>query len=140
MSEIEMGNLYNMNQNLVEQSEKVLSNSALREKIQELARYIGKMDNNYYMLLCHERRDYTIFKTNQTVEGNEYNAKVLVNEVAGARGDIKGIDKTEDGYGYEIWVSIEDNSFNEESGEIETERNSYCYMFFPCDACVIDEV
>lgn len=125
-NKIEFGNLYDVNKSLVEQVEKPMSKSALREKKQSLINYMISTNNKYYMLLCHEKRDYTIFKTNQTVEGNKYNIDVLVDEIAGTRGLIKGIDLDETSGSFEFWISIDGEAF--------------VYMFFPCDTCVIDEV
>jgi len=126
--EIELmgGTLYDMNKGFIEQLEKPMSKTAIREKKQDLINFLISTENMYYMLLCHERRDYTIFKTNQTKEGNKYNIDVLVDEVAGARGIIKSIDLDENSGAFEFWISIDGESF--------------CYMFFPCDPCVIDEV
>lgn len=126
MANVEIGNLYDMNKELVIKKEKSLSPTKLREAIETVTKFMGKTENTYFMLLCHERRDYTIFKSDKTVEGNKYNAQVLVDEIITCRGDVRGVDLTEDGSGIEIWIVID--------------NEAYCYMFFPCDPCVIDEV
>lgn len=124
MADIEIGNLYDMNKRLVLEKEKELSKSKLNEAIDEVTKFMRLTEETYYMLLCHERRDYTIFKTNDTVEGCKYNATVLVNEILPDRGMILSIEKVEGAI--ECWVANNEEAF--------------CYMFFPCDPCVIDEV
>ena len=126
MADIEMGTVYDWVKKEVQTVDKPLSKTALREKKANLEAFMRNTDNYYYMLLCRERNDYTIFRTNKTVDGNKYNVNVLIDEVADNRGTIKRIEKSEDGGAIEIWISIDDDV--------------YCYMFFPCDMFVIDEV
>lgn len=126
MADIEMGTVYDWVKKEVQTVDKPLSKTALREKKANLEAFMRNTDNYYYMLLCRERNDYTIFRTNKTVDGNKYNVNVLIDEVADNRGTIKRIEKSEDGGAIEIWISIDDDA--------------YCYMFFPCDMFVIDEV
>lgn len=126
MADIEMGTVYDWVKKEVQTVDKPLSKTALREKKANLEAFMRNTDNYYYMLLCRERNDYTIFRTNKTVDGNKYNINVLIDEVADNRGTIKRIEKSEDGGAIEIWISIDDDA--------------YCYMFFPCDMFVIDEV
>ena len=72
------------------------------------------------MLLCHDRRDYTIFHTT-VPENSVYKdlEECLVN-----RGLIYGIDKTEDEGAIEIWLMIDDEP--------------YCYYFFPYENAVVE--
>lgn len=123
---VSFGNLYEANKKLVEANEKPLSKTAIRESKTKLLNFLNSTNNYYYMLLCHEKRDYTIFKTNKTLDGNKYNIDVLVDEIACSRGIIKGIDVLDDSMAVEFWISHDNESF--------------VYMFFPCDSCVIDEV
>ena len=78
----------------------------------------------YYMLLCNDRRDFTVFTL---LDGEDKSAKAafeMVDECLIPRGVIKDIDKTVDGYAIEIWLSIDD--------EI------YCYYFFPYDNAIVE--
>ena len=78
------------------------------------------------MLLCNERRDYTLFNIISNKEEDKLNelANVFVDECLQNRGNIKGIDLTENKDAIEVWLSIE--------GE------SYCYYFFPYNAGVVE--
>lgn len=126
MSEIGLGNLYDYNKNRINLVS-ALSKSKIEEAKTKIKIYMCNKQNKYYMLLCREKNDYTIFKTNNKPEGHLYNISVALDEIIPSRGAaIKEIeyDKTSDAY--EIWVS--------------TENESFMYLFFPCDNFVIDEL
>lgn len=60
--EIELfGTLYDINKNIVAQNEIKLSEGILNSKKQIITDFIKKQNNYYYMLLCNERKDYTVF-------------------------------------------------------------------------------
>lgn len=125
----ELGTLYDMNKNLIQNSEKALSQGMLNSKKEEIKNFLKKTNNEYYMLLCHERRDYTLFDIgyetyNTHKEKCQKTVDVLIDECLQNRGEIRGIDITKDKQAIEIWVSIEDDS--------------YAYYFFPYDKGVID--
>lgn len=63
--EIEFGTLYDINKNIVKQNEIKLSEGVLNSKKEIIKNFINKTDNNYYMLLCNERKDYTVFDFRQ---------------------------------------------------------------------------
>ena len=84
--------------------------------------------------MCNEKKDYTIFRR-ETNENKDFldNLEtpdrdrlwnVLIDECLPNRGRTKSIELTENQDAVEIWISIE--------GE------SYCYMFFPYDAAIIE--
>ena len=59
---IEFGTLYDINKNIVKQNEIKLSEGILNSKKEIIKNFImNKTDNFYFMLLCNERKDYTIF-------------------------------------------------------------------------------
>ena len=119
MSEVSMGNLYDLNKSAM-QNEKVLSIFALRNKLDEVkSRFFKK---GYFMLLCHERRDYTVFNIKE--DKNVNIAREDLKECLMNRGDIVSIDKTEDGVAYEIWMRIDGDNF--------------VYYLFPYDMGVIE--
>lgn len=125
----ELGTLYDMNKNLIQNSEKTLSQGMLNSKKEEIKNFLKKTNNEYYMLLCHERRDYTLFDLgyetyNTHKEKCQKTIDVLIDECLQNRGEIRGIDITKDKQAIEIWISIEDDS--------------YAYYFFPYDKGVID--
>ena len=117
MSELEMGTVYDLNKQLVQKEEKALSNSKLREKKKTIISFAEKCKDIYFMLLCNERKDYTVFNlyTDCMYEQLETMANILVDECLKNRGEIRAIDITEDKGAIEIWLVID--------GE------AYCYYF-----------
>lgn len=126
MSNLEMGTVYDLNKQLVETAEKVISPYKLNEKKKIIKQFIRESKDTYFMLLCNERRDYTLFNMINDKEEDKLSelANVFVDECLQNRGDIKGIDLTENKDAIEVWLSIE--------GE------SYCYYFFPYNAGVVE--
>ena len=125
----ELGTLYDVNKNIVQTSEKELSQGVINSKKEEIKNFLEKTNNEYYMLLCHERRDYTLFDLGYETyysykEKYKKTADVLIDECLKNRGEIRGIDITKDKQAIEIWVSIEEDS--------------YVYYFFPYNEGVID--
>ena len=126
MSNLEMGTVYDLNKQLVETAEKVISPYKLNEKKKIIKQFVRENKDNYFMLLCNERRDYTLFNIISNKEEDKLNelANVFVDECLQNRGNIKGIDLTENKDAIEVWLSIE--------GEY------YCYYFFPYNAGVVE--
>lgn len=122
---IEFGNLYDINKNIVKQNEIKLSEGLLNSKKEIIKNFINKTDDQYYMLLCNERKDYTVFdfKGKKWAERCLDCAKCLVDECLTNRGEIRGIDLTKERDAIEIWMIIDDEA--------------YVYYFFPYDNGVI---
>lgn len=120
--EISIGTAYEVNKNLVQKYEKKLTPQKIRIAKEEIAKYIERMGNQYFMLLCHEQRDYTVFN----LINKEYAAAAheVIDEVVCTRGEVRAIDLTDDKQAYEIWISIDDEA--------------YCYYLFPYDSAVIE--
>ena len=131
--EITLGTLYDLNKTLVEKGEIELTEGILNSKKEIVKNFIIGTNNHYYMLLCNEQKDYTIFNItscdceNQCADCHRNKVKecvnILVDECLKNRGIIKGIDITKDKGAIEIWLSID--------GE------AYVYYFFPYDAALI---
>lgn len=121
MADVEMGNLYDMNKEIMK-SQKPLSKTKLREAKDKLKLFF--LTDKYFMLLCHERRDYTIFNISKEDSSVEESAKILVDECLINRGEILSIEKTEDDLAYEIWIRNEEDVF--------------CYYLFPYTQGVIE--
>lgn len=120
---IEMGNLYDMNKSIIENNIPPMTKEEIEKSKTIIADYVFYKKNQYYMLLCNDRKDYTIFnisKENHIIEAG----RILVDECLSNRGKIKSIALTETEDAVEIWLSIE--------GE------SYCYYFFAYDLGVIE--
>lgn len=111
MAEIDLGmTLYDFNKEGMKQ-EQLLDVITLNRKVANMVKDIASRAN-YWMLLCRERNDYTVFII-LTAEGI-YNEMVptLTN-----RGEVLSIDKQKDG-SYEIWIR-----------DIDTQENFVYYLF-----------
>lgn len=125
-TEASLGNLYDMNKIFIKDHEPELTEGNLNSKKQIIIDFIKKCNNNYYMLLCNERKDYTVFRwkdLNSALAPFEI-ANILVDECLKNRGSIRGIDLTQAKDAMEIWLVIDDDA--------------YVYYFFPYDAAVIE--
>lgn len=119
MGEVSLGTVYEMNKNLMK-NEKKLSKPALENKIKKVQSFF-KENKFYFMLLCHERRDYTIIKLKNKdsyEKAGEELKECLLN-----RGDILAIDKENENT-FEIWLKIDDEAF--------------CYYLFPYDDAIVE--
>lgn len=125
-NEISLGTLYEVNKNLVQNSEKELTEGVLNSKKEIVKNFINKTNNYYYMLLCNERKDYTIFHINNICNDKKPMelSLCLIDECLKNRGEIRGIDITKDKGAIEIWLSID--------GE------AYVYYFFPYDSALVE--
>lgn len=108
MAEVEMGTVYSMNQAFME-NEKSIPKDKLKEKEKFLKAYFMEhIDEKYFMLLCKELSDYTVF-----VIDSKMKCGVAVQELTEClknRGKILAIDSAE-GNAYEIWIrTTEDNA------------------------------
>lgn len=124
--EIDFGlNLYNINKQLIEQTGKPLSQRELNKiKSNLILPYFREkvMEDNirYFMLLCHEKRDYTVFNVQ---DWNPIIALELL-DCFKNRGEIYSIEKTKDNLALEIWIKGTDDPS--------------CYYLFPYDDGVIE--
>ena len=112
MAEMNMGTLYDLNKNLVQKNISALEEGVLNSKKEIIKNFLRNTKDNYYMLLCHEQRDYTIFRID-TLEDNKYNEmiSILIDECLKNRGIIKSIELTKDKQAIEIWLMIEEEAF-----------------------------
>lgn len=109
MANVDLGmSLYDLNKQMLA-NEKPLDIIQFNRKVEEMVHDISKQAEDgklYWMLLCHERRDYTIFIV-LTTDGTIKEMKpTLMN-----RGSVLSIDKQEDG-NYEIWIRDENTKEN----------------------------
>jgi len=104
--EIDSGlTLYDMNKQAYSQ-EKPLDKIALNIKVNNMITDLYSTKNPYWMLLCRERNDYTVFII-LTIEGT---VKELL-ETLNNRGQVLSINKQKDG-NYEIWIRDNDTKEN----------------------------
>lgn len=132
MAEINLGTLYDFNKEAMK-NEKPLDPIIFNRKVQDIAQnmfnFLDDCGDQYWMLLCHERRDYTLFNIIAAV-----NAEPIVEELKPTltnRGQILSI--AEQPYeddelcgAWEIWIR-----------DIETEEN-FVYYLFQYDKGVIE--
>ena len=121
--DINAGNMYDYNKDLVKRYEKPLTHVELAARQETLERFFENKVVKYAMLLCHEQRDYTLFNLKATSTAIHQAAKEVI-LCCMNRGEVVGIDKTDDGLAYEIWIIIDDEA--------------YCYYLFPYDQAVIE--
>lgn len=126
MAEIELGNLYDINKELMK-NEPVLDPILFNRKIGDIAddmlRFCDYQDLHYWMLLCHERRDYTIFNiiSSEEVESIAFELGPTLRN----RGKILSIDQKEE-KAWEIWIRE------------EQEDENFVYYLFNYDDAVIE--
>lgn len=119
MSEVNLGTIYDINKNIMNNMKK-LSNPALMNKLKKVEQYF-KENKMYFMLLCHERRDFTLFRL--TKDDSHAEAASILKECLQNRGDVLEIEITKDG-AVEIWIK--------DDGE------AFCYYLFPYDEAIIE--
>ena len=127
MSEnIEIGNLYDLNKDIMKKAPP-LTSKEIEDKKFALQNFFSKENGHYYMLLCNEQKDYTVFHLSfSAMEGipSFVAAAEEVIECLKNRGKILAIDYMEETGAYECWIR--------RSGM------SYMYALFPYDAAVIE--
>ena len=126
MANIELGNLYDFNKNAMSQfkpMDMIKLNRMLNSISDTMIDACDNCDQHYWMLLCHDRRDFTLF--NIIAISNMYD---IINELKPTlenRGQILDIELQDTG-AYEIWIR-----------DPETQEN-FAYYLFPYDNGVIE--
>lgn len=120
MGEVSLGTVYDINKNLMK-NEKKLSSPALTNKLKKVTQFF-KEGQMYYMLLCHEMRDYTIFRIIDSQSSAEKATQEL-KECLLNRGEVLSLDKEENG-AFEIWI--------------KNNNEAFCYYLFPYDNAIIE--
>lgn len=115
MAKLDLGTIYDFNKeamnNIPVMTEEKLSETL--NKVSTAVRKNCKM-SPYWMLLCHERRDYTVFKIdNSTLSALNRDLKDSLHN----RGSVLSIDEQPDG-NFEIWIK-----------DIMTDENFAYYLF-----------
>lgn len=123
---IAIGTLYDMNKTIVKQNEIQITENLLKSKKEIIKNFISKTCNNYYMLLCNEKKDYTVFNLKEKSKKEKIYEMVdiLVDECLKNRGEVRGIDLTKTQDAIEIWILIEEEAF--------------VYYFFPYDLGIVE--
>lgn len=126
MAEIDLGTLYDFNKEAMKNEkplDAILLNKLIIEVANDMKMWNDDAGDQYWMLLCHERRDYTIFNIYEASE-----VKFIVDELSPTlqnRGAVLAIDKQPDS-AWEIWIR-------------DTESNeNFAYYLFQYDNGVIE--
>jgi len=112
--------LYEVNKQLMDKKDP-LTDTLLARDIADIASWTSFVQDKYFMLLCHELRDYTLFHfvgSNKKI--HEASQELL--ETLQTRGEVISIDY-EANY-YSIWLRMD--------------GKSVLYLFFPYDEGVVE--
>ena len=123
-NKIIVGSLYEMNKQLFKQI-KPPSEQIINLELANIgAWFSANINTKYYMLLCKERSDYTLFH----LDNFNYNKAVQeLKEVLEERGDIMGFDFIHGENAYQCWVRERDD-----------EHQVYMFMLFEADWMVVE--
>lgn len=104
---LEGANLYNMNKSLVAQ-EKPLDYIAFGVALAKVSNWFQQSRARYFMLLCHENRDYTLFNfvNKHAADPAHYvHAAQELEECLVNRGKIISIEYQDTEDAWEIWIN-----------------------------------
>ena len=132
MSEVQTGmNLYDMAK-IEAMQVSILTEEEIQKKKNIICDYISKNKNKYYMLLCNDRRDYTLFNT-EKVSFSITVANDIIECLLNRDFSILSIERDNAGGGIEIWVRGE-----APGPTAELVMQAFAYYFFPYDNGVIE--
>lgn len=112
MANVELGTLYDINKQVMIQTATPLDEYGLSKPKREIAKWFNCEIDGYAMLLCHERRDYTIFAMYHIKE-HERPQDIAAQELIDClknRGEILSIEFNEN-KAWEIWLKIDGEAF-----------------------------
>jgi len=126
--QVTLGSLYDINKNIVENNVETLTIEELTNKKPELIEWLKTTNNRYYMMLCNELKDYTVFHLKDMADPADLNytgiIDVLIDECLPNRGLVKAVDLTENKDAIEIWIV--------------TDGAAHVYYMFPYDAAIVE--
>lgn len=123
-SKINVGSLYEMNQQLFKQMPTPKKDVIDIELANVGAWFSSNHHTKYYMLLCKERSDYTLIHLQNF---NFDKATTELKEILEERGEIMGLDFVHGENAYQCWVRE-----RKENPEV------YMFMLFEADWMVVD--
>lgn len=127
MTELNLGTLYDFNKQAMKNEnplDPIILNTTLKEVAEEIR--FGEIES-YWMLLNHERKDFTLFhirKENAILKWMTDKLAGDLKETLLNRGQVLSIEKQED-ENYEIWIR-----------DIDTDENFVYYLFNYTDAVI----
>lgn len=107
MANVEMGTLYELNKQVMAQLPPQ-SEDRMNHNWTVIGDWFGKDEARWFMLMCKERSDFTLFHItdHQFVKGIEE-----LKEVLESRGKILAIDYSHGEDAFEIWIKTPDEVF-----------------------------
>ncbi len=120
MTEVELGTTYSLNQTAFQHIEPP-AEPILRQELKHCAEWASLTQQKYYMLLCRELNDYTIFYMEHE---KLFELTEEIKEVLESRGVILEIAFSHASNFFECWVRRDNGQVN-------------MYAFFPCDDWVV---
>ena len=121
---VELGNLYEMNQAMIRGQETLADLSLLDEVVPWAMKTLKDNKHHYFMFLCREKNDYTIFRIAAKEEGK---FKRQLTRLAYSRGVPVNITHNKILNGYEFWIK-----------EPKTDGEVFMYALFNCNDFVIE--
>lgn len=104
-----------------------MSEGALSQMRKDICTFVVNHPDVYYMLLCNERRDYTVLHTYYR-SGWDMAIAATIQECLQNRGDIVEYEIQEQAGGIELWVR--DNVYGD--------GDAVAYYFFPYGAAIVE--
>ena len=132
-STVKIGTLYDLNKQVISQLPE-MPQEQIQEQLIQIKKWFYKSKAKYFMLLCREKADYTLFNFNgkdipdvfpEFIEKMSIKAIKELEKCIKNRGILMSINKSTEG-AWEIWIK---DFFNKEV---------YMYMLFECDPMVIE--
>ena len=115
-SEVTLGNLYDMNKQLMAQEPPITGAELQLAKEHLRTWFTHHFEQKYFMLLCHELRDYTIFNLDKTDSWKMAKPQTIMDaandiiECMTNRGTLLVIDEQESD-AWELWIKNDEGCF-----------------------------
>ena len=103
-----LGTLYDINKQVIK-NYKPLSKNKIGKIMNQMQEWIKEQNNEYYMLLCKEKSDYTVFR--HVHKYLPYSLSKEIIEIAEERGAIVSIEQDKLTNAIEFWIKIDDEVF-----------------------------
>lgn len=124
MAELDVGNLYDMNKQILNLSEP-LPRTKLKWGYVHIREFMESKPDKYFMLLNRETYNFTLLNLGDKSISSITRVMDQFETCLSNRGSILSIEKTKDGNAYEIWIRDENNDV-------------LVYYLFPYDLGVIE--
>ena len=126
--DLSTGSLYKLNQQAYDRIP-TMNNKEIKEQLTNLYEWVYEQKCDYTMLLCHERRDYTILHYKNR-ESNTYKNGIFLDlkECLSNRGKLIDVRYLQDQEAWEILLRIFENKSHQ----------NYMYMFFNAEDFIVE--